>query len=105
MKNYYTYGITCVVAWLPAAVSVRSFRCFAIRDLSSASCRLCSVIPYVDEDVKWTSLRTLSYDIVKNSKVYSAEKVSLFAEFITRIAGTDFEMETCDAHVHLCVAY
>lgn len=54
------------------------------------------------------ALRTLSlslYDIVKNSKVYSAEKVSLFAEFIMRIAGTDFEMETCDAHVHLCVAY
>ena len=56
MKNYYTYGITCVVAWLPAAVSVRSFRCFAIRNLSSASCRLCSVIPYVDEDVKCTAL-------------------------------------------------
>ena len=75
------------------------------RDLSSASCRLCRVIPYVDEDVKWTALRTLSYDIVKNSKVYPSEKVSLFTEFITRIAGTNFEMETCDAHVHLCVAY
>lgn len=30
------------------------------RVLSSASCRLCSVIPYVDEDVKWKALRTLS---------------------------------------------
>ena len=30
MKNYYTYGITCVVAWLPAAVSVRSLRCFGL---------------------------------------------------------------------------
>lgn len=56
MKNYYTYGITCVVAWLPVAVSAGSLRCFAIRDLSSASCRLCRVIPYVDEDVKWTAL-------------------------------------------------
>ena len=26
------------------------------RGLSSASCRLCRVIPYVDEDVKWTAL-------------------------------------------------
>lgn len=30
MKNYYTYGITCVVAWLPAAVSVRSLRYFGL---------------------------------------------------------------------------
>lgn len=30
MKNYYTYGITCVVAWLPAAVSARSLRCFGL---------------------------------------------------------------------------
>lgn len=60
MTIYYTYRITCVVAWLPAAVSVRSFRCFAIRSLSSDFCRLCSVISYVDEDVKWTALRTLS---------------------------------------------
>ncbi len=30
------------------------------RVLSSDSCRLCSVIPYVDEDVKSTALRTLS---------------------------------------------
>lgn len=28
MKNYYTYGITCVVTWLPASVSSRSLRCF-----------------------------------------------------------------------------
>lgn len=30
MKNYYTYGITCVVTWLPASVGARSLRCFAI---------------------------------------------------------------------------
>lgn len=30
MTIYYTYRITCVVAWLPAAVSVRSFRCFGL---------------------------------------------------------------------------
>ena len=30
------------------------------RNLSSASCLLCSVIPYVDEDGKWTALWTLS---------------------------------------------
>lgn len=30
MTIYYTYRITCVVAWLPAAVSVRSLRCFGL---------------------------------------------------------------------------
>lgn len=30
MKNYYTYGITCVVTWLPASVSARSLRCFGL---------------------------------------------------------------------------
>lgn len=30
MKNYYTYGITCVVAWSPASVSARSLRCFGL---------------------------------------------------------------------------
>ena len=39
MKNYYTYGITCVVTWLPASVSVRSLRCFAIRSLGTAADR------------------------------------------------------------------
>ena len=39
MKNYYTYGITCVVAWLPASVSVRSLRCFAIRSPGTAAAR------------------------------------------------------------------
>lgn len=30
MKNNYTYGITCVVAWSPAAVSARSLRYFGL---------------------------------------------------------------------------
>ena len=39
MKNYYTYGITCVVTWLPASVSARSLRCFAIRSPDTAADR------------------------------------------------------------------
>ena len=40
MMNYCTYRITCIIAWLPAAVSARSLRCFAIRSLGTAAGRL-----------------------------------------------------------------
>ena len=36
MTIYYTYRITCVVAWLPAVVSVRSLRCFGLGGIRCA---------------------------------------------------------------------
>ena len=64
MKNYYTYGITCVVAWLPSAVSARSLRCFAIRSPGTAADRRRGINEQIFGQPGGSSLLSGGYNIL-----------------------------------------